>query len=155
MTGSCKGSIACSGENWAVSALSVKQIRTLQGNVLLDTQRQVNELVQYHWRLNSYSCISNLPKREIKCQQTSNWTNAKVVFTLALVLNKRDSIWPHFQEFEVYQNYFSKRRIFNSFPSVWKCAQTRSLVFYILLAHWGLSGCIKGRKEKKKKQKNN
>lgn len=38
--------IACSGENWAVSALSVKQIRTLQGNVLLHTQRQVNKLVQ-------------------------------------------------------------------------------------------------------------
>jgi len=53
----------------------------------------------------------------------------------------------------VYQNYSTKRRIFNSLPSVWKCAQTRSLVFYILLTHWGLSGCNKGRKEEEEEEK--
>ena len=41
----------------------------------------------------------------------------------------------------------AKRRRFNSLPIVWKCAQSRSLVFDILLTYWWLSVC-QGRKEK-------
>ena len=42
----------------------------------------------------------------------------------------------------------AKRRCFNSLPIVWKCAQSRSLVFDILLTYWGLSVC----QERKEKQ---
>ena len=62
------------------------------------------------------------------------------VFSLVLVSIEelyqtidREGVSSHFQHLEVRQKYSAARRIFNDLLGVWKCDETLSLVFDILL----------------------
>ena len=46
------------------------------------------------------------------------------------ISNTQDSVSPHSKHLEVRQKYSAARRIYNSFLlSIWKCSETRSLLF--------------------------
>ena len=51
------------------------------------------------------------------------------------IRNTLDSVSPHLisKHLKVHQNYFTSRRIFNSFLGVWKCGLTQPSVFDMLL----------------------